>query len=111
MGTSEQHAATEERQGTDRGAGNSGLPVIKLTIFVVVATAIAVGAFFGVRAFLLNDDDSEDARRPVAVERGTLLDDVTASVGLEETTSLQNGLGRVRFRHLDPSLDFRRSRL
>ena len=66
MGTSEQHAATEEQQVADRGAGSSGQPVIKLAIFVVVAAAIAVGAYFGIRAFLLNDDDSEDARRPVA---------------------------------------------
>ena len=59
--------------------GSAGIPLVKLGVFITVATVIAVGAYFGVNAFLLDDDASEDERRPIAVERGTLLDDVTAS--------------------------------
>jgi len=65
--------------------------VFKVVIFVVLATVIAVGAYFGAQAFLLNDDEDTDGRRPVAVGRGTLLDDVTASgsVSFPELQSLR----------------------
>jgi HlyD family secretion protein len=65
--------------------------VFKVVIFVVLATVIAVGAYFGAQAFLLNDDQDTDGRRPVTVGRGTLLDDVTASgsVSFPELESLR----------------------
>ena len=50
---------------------------------VVVATIIAAGAFFGTQAFLLDDDAADDNRRAVAVQSGTLLDEVTASGSVE----------------------------
>ena len=59
------------------------LPVIKIGIFAVIATAIAAGAYFGTQAFLLNDDQPDDDRRGIAVERGTLLDEVSASGSVE----------------------------
>jgi multidrug resistance efflux pump len=52
-------------------------------VFVVVATIIAAGAFFGTQAFLLDDDAADDNRRAVAVQSGTLLDEVTASGSVE----------------------------
>ncbi|MDP6667417.1 MAG: biotin/lipoyl-binding protein, partial [Dehalococcoidia bacterium] len=91
--------ATPSEQSAAPGAGqeravqgdSAGLSIIKLVVFVVVATAIGVGAYFGVQEFLLTDDASEDDRRPVAVTRGTLLDDVTASgsVSFPELESLR----------------------
>ena len=65
--------------------------VSKVVIFVVLATVIAVVAYFGAQAFLLNDDEDTDGRRPVTVGRGTLLDDVTASgsVSFPELESLR----------------------
>lgn len=67
------------------------MSVVKLGVFIVVAALIAVGAYFGTQRFLLTDDADEDTRRPVAVERGTLLDDVTASgsVSFPELESLR----------------------
>ena len=67
------------------------MPVVKLGVFIIVAALIAVGAYFGAQKFLLADDENEDTRRPVAVERGTLLDDVTApgSVSFPELESLR----------------------
>ena len=65
--------------------------VFKAVIFVVLATVIAVGAYFGAQAFLLNDDEDTDGRRPVTIGRGTLLDDVTASgsISFPELESLR----------------------
>ena len=67
------------------------MSVVKLGVFIVVTALIAVGAYFGAQQFLLTDDTDEDTRRPVAVERGTLLDDVTASgsVSFPELESLR----------------------
>jgi len=67
------------------------MSVVKLGVFIIVAALIAVGAYFGAQKFLLADDEDEDVRRPVAVERGTLLDDVTASgsVSFPELESLR----------------------
>ena len=67
------------------------MSVIKLGVFVIVVALVAVGAYFAAQRFLLNDDADEDTRRPVAVERGTLLDDVTASgsVSFPELESLR----------------------
>jgi RND family efflux transporter MFP subunit len=67
------------------------MSVVKLGVFIIVAALIAVGAYFGAQKFLLADDENEDTRRPVAVERGTLLDDVTASgsVSFPELESLR----------------------
>lgn len=64
--------------------------MMKIGIFVTLATVIAVGAYFGAQTLLQNDDNSDD-RRPVVVERGTLLDDVTASgsVSFPELESLR----------------------
>lgn len=64
---------------------------VKSGVFIALATVIAVGAYFGAQAFLLNDDGEADDRRPVAVKRGTLLDDVTASgsVSFPELESLR----------------------
>ena len=67
------------------------MPVIKLGVFIVVATAIAAATYFGTQKFLLGDDDETDDRRAVAVQRGTLLDEVTAtgSVSFPELESLR----------------------
>lgn len=64
--------------------------MMKIGIFVTLATVISVGAYFGAQTLLQNDDNSDD-RRPVVVERGTLLDDVTASgsVSFPELESLR----------------------
>ncbi|MBT3996310.1 MAG: HlyD family efflux transporter periplasmic adaptor subunit [Chloroflexi bacterium] len=71
--------------------GFVGTPAVKLGVFITLATVIAIGAYFGAQAFLLDDDAVDDNRRPVAVERGTLLDDVTASgsVSFPELESLR----------------------
>ena len=76
---SEHSTALGQSKNITAQKGSAGLPAIKLGVFITVATLIAVGAYFGVNAFLLDDDAAEDDRRPIAVERGTLLDDVTAS--------------------------------
>ena len=70
-----------QRTNTDFSSqrGFTGTPTVKLSVFVAMATVIAIGAYFGAQAFLLDDDAIDDNRRPVTVERGTLLDDVTAS--------------------------------
>jgi len=64
---------------------------IKFGVFIVLASVIAVGAYFGAKEFLLSDDDATDERRAVTVGRGTLLDDVTASgsVSFPELESLR----------------------
>ncbi len=71
--------------------GFVGTSAVKLGVFVTLATFIAIGAYFGAQAFLLDDDTVDDSRRAVAVERGTLLDDVTASgsVSFPELESLR----------------------
>jgi multidrug efflux pump subunit AcrA (membrane-fusion protein) len=76
---------------SDRQNGLSGIPVIKLGVFIVVATAIAVATYFGTQKFLLGDEDETDDRRAVTVQRGTLLDEVTASgsVSFPELESLR----------------------
>ena len=74
---SEQQLAAVEVLKINSQRGAVGPAAVKLGVFVVVATIIAVGAYFGAQAFLLNDDETSDDRRPVAVQRGTLLDDVT----------------------------------
>ena len=56
-----------------------GISFTKIGVFLVLATAVAIGAYFSAQVFLLDDDIVDDNRRPVAVKRGTLLDDVTAS--------------------------------
>jgi multidrug efflux pump subunit AcrA (membrane-fusion protein) len=68
-----------------------GLAAVKLGVFITITTVIAVGAYFGAQAFLLNDDAIDEERSPVAVQRGTLLDDVTASgsVSFPELESLR----------------------
>ena len=73
------------------------MSVVKLGVFIVVAALIAVGAYFGAQRFLLADNEDEDTRRPVAVERGTLLDDVTASgsVLFPELESLRFGISGI----------------
>lgn len=78
---SEQSTADVQSRATQ--SRSIGLRVIKLGVFVVVTTVIALGAYFGVQAFLLSDDTSDDDRRAVAVQRGTLLDDVSASGSVE----------------------------
>lgn len=64
---------------------------VKFGVFVAVASAIAVVAYFGAQQFLLSDDDEADNRRAVAVQLGTLLDDITASgsVSFPELESLR----------------------
>lgn len=71
--------------------GSAGTPTVKLGVFVAMATVIAIGAYFVAQVFLLDDDAINDNRRPVTVERGTLLDDVTASgsVSFPELESLR----------------------
>jgi RND family efflux transporter MFP subunit len=71
--------------------GIAGSSIVKAGVFIVVATLIAVGGYFGTQAFLLDDDATTDDRRAVAVQRGTLLDDVTASgsVSFPELESLR----------------------
>ncbi|NQW20526.1 MAG: HlyD family efflux transporter periplasmic adaptor subunit [Chloroflexi bacterium] len=66
-------------------------PAVKFGVFVSVATLIAIGAYFVVQVFFLGDDNGDDDRRPVAIQRGTLLDDVTASgsVSFPELESLR----------------------
>ena len=59
--------------------GFVGTSILKLGVFLAITTVIAIGAYFGAQVFLLDDDTVDDNRRPVAVKRGTLLDDVTAS--------------------------------
>ena len=59
--------------------GFVGISSIKIGVFLVLTTAVAIGAYFSAQVFLLDDDIVDDNRRPVAVKRGTLLDDVTAS--------------------------------
>jgi multidrug efflux pump subunit AcrA (membrane-fusion protein) len=73
------------------------MSVVKLGVFIIVAAFIAVGAYFGAQKFLLADDENEDTRRPVAVERGTLLDDVTASgsVSFPELESLRFAISGI----------------
>ena len=68
-----------------------GLAAVKLGVFITITTVIAVGAYFGAQAFLLNDDAIDEERSPFAVQRGTLLDDVTASgsVSFPELESLR----------------------
>jgi multidrug efflux pump subunit AcrA (membrane-fusion protein) len=68
-----------------------GFAAVKLGVFIAITSVIAVGAFFGAQAFLLDGDTADDARSPVAVQRGTLLDDVTASgsVSFPELESLR----------------------
>jgi HlyD family secretion protein len=82
-----------QRTNTDFSSqrGFTGTPTVKLGVFVAMATVIAIGAYFGAQAFLLDDDAIDDNRRPVTVERGTLLDDVTASgsVSFPELESLR----------------------
>jgi RND family efflux transporter MFP subunit len=79
------------KKNSHRQKGLSGMPVIKLGVFIVVATAIAAATYFGTQKFLLGDDDETDDRRAVAVQRGTLLDEVTAtgSVSFPELESLR----------------------
>ena len=81
----------DSKRPTHSQSGVVGTPAVKFGIYVALASVIAVGAYFGAQAFLLNDDDDSDGRRPVAVERGTLLDDVTASgsVSFPELESLR----------------------
>ncbi|MDG0866051.1 HlyD family efflux transporter periplasmic adaptor subunit [Candidatus Lucifugimonas marina] len=64
---------------------------VKFGVFIAVASTIAVVAYFGAQQFLLSDDDVADDRRAVAVQRGTLLDDITASgsVSFPELESLR----------------------
>ena len=80
---SQQQAAPEQTQNGSAGTRSQGFPATKIGVFVVVATIIAAGAFFGTQAFLLDDDAADDNRRAVAVQRGTLLDEVTASGSVE----------------------------
>jgi RND family efflux transporter MFP subunit len=88
---SEQHVVSTKGRTITSQRGAAGPAFVKLGVFVVVATLIAVGGYFGAQEFLLDDDASSDTRRPVAVERGTLLDDVTAtgSVSFPELESLR----------------------
>ncbi|HIF72003.1 MAG TPA: HlyD family efflux transporter periplasmic adaptor subunit [Dehalococcoidia bacterium] len=74
----------------DRGRSR-GFAAIKLGVFIAITAVIAVGAYFGAQEFLLNDDTTDEERSPVAVQRGTLLDDVTASgsVSFPELESLR----------------------
>ncbi|MDA1278612.1 MAG: efflux RND transporter periplasmic adaptor subunit [Chloroflexi bacterium] len=88
MTTSEQNTAPGQGPNTSFQTGATRSTAIKLGLFVVLATVIAIGAYFGVPTFLLDNNDANNQRRPVAVERGTLLDDVTAS-------------GSVTFPHLE----------
>ena len=80
---SQQQAAPEQPQNGSAGTRSQGFPATKIGVFVVVATIIAAGAFFGTQAFLLDDDAADDNRRAVAVQSGTLLDEVTASGSVE----------------------------
>ena len=80
---SQQQAAPEQTQNGSAGTRSQGFPATKIGVFVVVATIIAAGAFFGTQAFLLDDDAADDNRRAVAVQSGTLLDEVTASGSVE----------------------------
>ena len=80
---SQQQAAPEQTQNGSAGTRSQGFPATKIGVFVVVATIIAAGAFFGTQAFLLDDDAADDNRRAVAVLSGTLLDEVTGSGSVE----------------------------
>ena len=75
----------------DSQSGFVGTSTVKFGVFTAVASLIAVVAYFGTQQFLLSDDDGAYDRRPVAVQRGTLLDDVTASgsVSFPELESLR----------------------
>jgi RND family efflux transporter MFP subunit len=74
-----------------RQKGAVGFAPIKFGVFVAVASVIAAVAYFGAQEFLLNEDDASDGRRAVAIQRGTLLDEVTASgsVSFPELESLR----------------------
>lgn len=71
--------------------GFVGPTAVKFSVFIAVASLIAIAAYFGAQQFLLTDDDESDERRAVAVQRGTLLDDVTASgsISFPELESLR----------------------
>lgn len=71
--------------------GFLGTSTAKLGILVLVGSVVALAAYFAAQEFLLNDDAETDDRRPVAVDRGTFLDDVTASgsVSFPEVESLR----------------------
>jgi HlyD family secretion protein len=92
---SEQQSTAVHSLEINSRRGAVGPVAVKLGVFVVVTSIIAVGAYFGARAFLLNNDETSDDRRPVAVQRGTLLDDVTASgsVSFPELESLRFEIG------------------
>jgi RND family efflux transporter MFP subunit len=87
---SERQNMPSNRRSSASQRGYAASPMMKIGIFVTLATVIAVGAYFGAQTLLQNDDNSDD-RRPVVVERGTLLDDVTASgsVSFPELESLR----------------------
>ncbi len=92
---SEQQSTAAHALEINSRRGAVGPVAVKLGVFVVVASIIAIGAYFGAQAFLLNNDETSDDRRPVAVQRGTLLDDVTASgsVSFPELESLRFEIG------------------
>ncbi|MCZ6539960.1 MAG: efflux RND transporter periplasmic adaptor subunit [Chloroflexi bacterium] len=62
---------------------SGGLSAAKIGAFAVVATIVALGAYFGTQAFLLNEDEPDDNRRAITAQRGTLLDEVSASGSVE----------------------------
>ncbi len=92
---SEQQSTAAHALEINSRRGAVGPVAVKLGVFVVVTSIIAIGAYFGAQAFLLNNDETSDDRRPVAVQRGTLLDDVTASgsVSFPELESLRFEIG------------------
>ena len=92
---SEQQSTAVHALEINSRRGAVGPVAVKLGVFVIVTSIIAVGAYFGAQAFLLNNDETSDDRRPVAVQRGTLLDDVTASgsVSFPELESLRFEIG------------------
>jgi len=82
---SEQQTAPDQAQGQSGPvkSRSAGLPAKKIGIFAIVATIVAMGAYFGTQTFLLNEDEPDDNRRAITAQRGTLLDEVSASGSVE----------------------------
>ncbi|MBT5627564.1 MAG: HlyD family efflux transporter periplasmic adaptor subunit [Chloroflexi bacterium] len=76
---SESHSSPANDTHNASQMGFVGTSAVKFGVFVAITSVIAIAAYFGAQQFLLNDDDEADDRRAIAVQRGTLLDDVTAS--------------------------------
>lgn len=80
---SEQQTDREQVQNGSTNNRSEGFPATKIGVFIVLAAIIAVGAYFGTQELLLNDDAADDTRRAITAQRGTLLDEVSASGSVE----------------------------